>query len=169
MGIYLSDEFIAQMPESRRIRLLNWYSEYLNESSLLEEVPIFQECSESPAIPTQLTLPLNFDSSISEDKSENSHVRLSQLFKHRITERGMLARVRLKKDVAEQRGCTYIYLELSSKGTIFYNEQEFDKPSPLAKKVNGSSCNGWEYIEIWKDNHWICLDKLRKMWRKNNA
>ncbi|RDH47173.1 hypothetical protein CA946_21940 [Fischerella thermalis 111/344/542] len=55
-------------------------------------------------------------------------------------------------------------LEISVKGTIVYNGEEFDKPSPLAAKING-----WEYIEVKKDDKWVRLEELRKIWRKTNG
>lgn len=60
-------------------------------------------------------------------------------------------------------------LEISVKGTIFYQDEEFDKPSPLAKKINSSDVNGWEYIEVKKNNQWIRLEELRKIWRNTNG
>jgi len=78
-------------------------------------------------------------------------------------------RVRLKRDLAQKLGRNYINsLEISIKGTILYDGQDFDKPSPLAEKVNGSSANGWEYIEVKKNDQWICLNELREIWRKTN-
>ncbi|NMG19325.1 hypothetical protein DP116_07585 [Brasilonema bromeliae SPC951] len=81
----------------------------------------------------------------------------------------MPVRVKLKREEAKKRSRDYINnLEISVKGTIVYNGEEFEKPSPLAAKVNGGAANGWEYIEVKKDNQWICLDTLRKIWRNNN-
>ncbi|WP_256678199.1 hypothetical protein [Fischerella major] len=69
------------------------------------------------------------------------------------------------------RGITqyfYLYgLEISAKGTIFYKGEEFDKPSPLAAKVGGAA-NGWEYIEVKKNDQWIRLEELRQIWRSTN-
>ncbi|OKH11310.1 hypothetical protein NIES592_22150 [Fischerella major NIES-592] len=62
----------------------------------------------------------------------------------------------------------YLYgLEISAKGTIFYKGEEFDKPSPLAAKVGGAA-NGWEYIEVKKNDQWIRLEELRQIWRSTN-
>jgi hypothetical protein len=96
-------------------------------------------------------------------------VRLSQLFDAGITESGMAVRVRLNPEEAKKRGRKYIDgLEISKKGTIIHNGQEFDKPSPLAKKLKGSNGNGWEYIEVKKNGEWVGLDKLREIWRSTN-
>ncbi|BAZ07927.1 hypothetical protein [Calothrix sp. NIES-3974] len=46
--------------------------------------------------------------------------------------------------------------------------EEFDKPSPLAAKVNGGAANGWEYIEVKKNDQWIRLEELRQIWRNTN-
>ncbi|PMB45488.1 hypothetical protein CEN41_08040 [Fischerella thermalis CCMEE 5330] len=59
-------------------------------------------------------------------------------------------------------------LEISAKGTIFYKGEEFDKPSPLAVKVYGPGANGWEYIEVKKNDQWIRLEELRQIWRSTN-
>ncbi|KJH69559.1 hypothetical protein UH38_23090 [Aliterella atlantica CENA595] len=78
----------------------------------------------------------------------------------------MSVRVKLKRDLAKKLGREYINsLEISSTGTIVCDGQEFDKPSPLTGKINGSSCNGWEYIEIKKDGCWVRLEELRAIWR----
>lgn len=168
MGIYLSDEFIAQMPELRRIWLLNYYSECLKtESSLLEEVRVCQQPSESKTLPMQLVL--NLESQTKQEKANHSHITFDDLCDAGITKPGMSLRVRLTRDMAKKLDRKYINgLEISQKGTVFYDGQEFHKPSPLAKKVNGSPCNGWEYIEIKKDGQWTWLDKLRELWRKTN-
>ncbi|PMB02181.1 hypothetical protein CEN49_26220 [Fischerella thermalis CCMEE 5273] len=49
-----------------------------------------------------------------------------------------------------------------------YKGEEFDKPSPLAAKVNGGAANGWEYIEVKKNDQWIRLEELRQIWRSTN-
>lgn len=86
-----------------------------------------------------------------------------------ITKRGRSVRVKLKRDLAKKLGREYINnLEISPTGTIVYDGQGFDKPSPLAGKINGSSCNSWEYIEIKKDGCWVRLEELRAIWRKPN-
>lgn len=38
---------------------------------------------------------------------------------------------------------------------------------PLAAKFNGGAVNGWEYIEVKKDNQWIRLEELRHIWRSS--
>lgn len=53
-------------------------------------------------------------------------------------------------------------------GTIFHERQEFDKVSPLAGKLNGSTLNGWEYLEVKKDGEWIKFDTLRQQLRQED-
>lgn len=146
MNIHLTDKDIAQMPESGRTWFLNWLPEHLKPKSLEFEKP-----------------------NESEEEIANFHVRLTQLLDAGITKRGMSVRVKLKRELAKKLGREYINsLEISVKGTIVYDGQEFNKPSPLARKINGSSCNGWEYIEVKKDGCWVRLEELRAIWRKTN-
>jgi hypothetical protein len=169
MDIHLNDSDISQMPELLRTSFLNWLPQYLKTKRLQPGVPVCEESSKLETSPTQLTFDLAFASQTSEEKADNSHVRLSQLFDAGITKRGMPVRIRLKRDVAKKRGRDYLNgLEISMKGTIVCDGQDFDKPSPLATKVNGGSANGWEYIEVKKNDQWICLDELREIWRKTN-
>ncbi|HAG79963.1 MAG TPA: hypothetical protein DCL61_02065 [Cyanobacteria bacterium UBA12227] len=81
----------------------------------------------------------------------------------------MPVRVRLKKQLANKQGRQYINnLAISAKGTIVYSSQEYNQPSPLAKDITGGAVNGWEYIEVKKNDQWVRLDELRKTWRKTN-
>lgn len=78
--------------------------------------------------------------------------------------------IKLKHKVTKEMSCEYITnLEISTKGTMLYKGEEFDKPSPLVVAINCSTGNGWQYIEVKKSGQWICLDKLRKIWRNNNG
>jgi hypothetical protein len=71
--------------------------------------------------------------------------------------------------MAKKLGREYINsLQVSATGTIVFEEQEFNKPSPLAVKVTGEGANGWEYIEVKKNDRWVRLDELRKILRKTN-
>ncbi|MCC3473763.1 MAG: hypothetical protein JGK10_18690 [Microcoleus sp. PH2017_13_LAR_U_A] len=170
MDIRLNDSDISQMPELLRTSFLDWLPQYLKTNTLQPEVPVSQQSSKPETPPTQLTLDLALASQTSDEKSDNSHVKLTQLFDAGMTKQGMPVRVKLKQDVAKNLGREYINnnLEISIKGTIVYDGQDFDKPSPLAKKLNGSSANGWESIEVKKNNKWICLNELRATWRKTN-
>ena len=167
MHIHLNDDDISKMPESLRSLFLNWLPEYLQmKNSWFPQKPVNQQ--HQPKIsPTQLFL--NLENQTLEDKADHSHVRLSQLFDAGITKRGMAVRVKLKREDAKKRGREYIdNLEISKKGTILYKGQEFDKPSPLATKITGGAANGWEYIEVRKNDEWVGLDKLREIWRNTN-
>lgn len=169
MDIHLNDSDISQMPQLLRTSFLDWLPQYLKTNTLQPGVAVRPESSKPETPPTQLTLDLALASQTPEEKADNSHVRLSQLCDAGITKPGMPVRVKLKRDLAKNLGRDYINsLEISPKGTIVYNGQEFDKPSPLATKVNGGAANGWEYIEIKKNDQWICLDELREIWRKTN-
>ena len=167
MHIHLNDDDISRMPESLRHLFLNWLPEYLKtNNSWFEQIPVNQ-IRQPEVSSTQLFL--NLENQTLEDKADHSHVRLSQLFDAGITKRGMAVRVKLKREEAKKKGREYINsLEISARGTIVYDGEEFDKPSPLATKVTGGAANGWEYVEVKKNNEWICLDKLREIWRTTN-
>lgn len=170
MDIHLNDSDISQMPEQLRTWFLDWLPKRLNAKlSPPQREPMRPHFSEPETQPIQLTLDLEPPHQTSEETVDNSHVRLSQLFDAGITKRGMSVRVKLKREEAKKRGRDYLNgIEISAKGTIVCDGQEFDKPSPLAKKVNSSECNGWVYIEVKKNNEWVCLEELRKIWRKTN-
>lgn len=164
MDIYLKDSDLSQMPEQLRSSLFNWL---LNTKGLQSNPAPVHQMGEPKLSLTQLDL--NLDSQTPDEKPEHSHVRLTQLLDAGITKPGIPVRVRLKREVAKKLGRNYINgLEISPKGTIVCNGQEFDKPSPLAAKVNDSSVNGWEYIEVKNNDQWVCLDELREIWRKTN-
>ncbi|MEM7552989.1 MAG: hypothetical protein AAF378_02640 [Cyanobacteria bacterium P01_A01_bin.84] len=163
MNIHLSDKDLALMPEPLRVGLLNWLVTQKLKSQSASTLPQYNK-------PLTQQLALNLQNQSIQEKEDNSHVRLTQLFDAGITKSGMLVRVRLKRKRAKQLGREYINnLEISDKGTIIYNGEEFDKPSPLAKKINKGESNGWEYIEVKKDDKWICLDELRQTWRNTNG
>lgn len=168
MHIHLNDDDIFQMPESLRHLFLDWLPEYLKtKNSGLKQIQVYQQ-PQPEVSPKQLLL--NLESQFLEGKTDNFHVRLTQLFDAGITRQGMAVRVRLKREEAKKRGREYIdNLEISKKGTIVYNGQEFDKPSPLATKITGGAANGWEYIEVKKNGEWVGLDKLREIWRSSNG
>jgi len=165
MHIHLNDSDISQMPEALRTLFLHWLPEYLKVKRLeVNQVSVSKQASEPEAVK-----PASLESQTSEEKADHSRVKLTQLFDAGITKRGMSVRVKLMRKLAQQQGCEYINsLQISPKGTIIYNGQEFDQPSPLAAKVNSGAANGWEYIEIKKNDEWVHLGELREIWRKSN-
>jgi hypothetical protein len=166
MHIHLNDDDISRMPEQLRSLFLDWLPECLKTKKSWSEQVAFRQQSQPQVSTKQLDI---FESQTLEEKVDHSHVRLTQLFDAGITKRGMSVRVKLKREEAKKRGRDYINnLEISVKGTILYDGEEFDKPSPLAAKVNGGAANGWEYIEVKKDNQWVCLDTLRKILRNSH-
>ena len=170
MDIHLNDNDISQMPEQLRTNFLNWLPQHLSsQQSQFKREPITPMTHEG-LMTQQLTFDFPPVSQVLGEKGDNAHVKLSQLFDAGITKRGMPVRVKLKQEIAKESNRNYINsLEISPQGTIIFDGQEFDKPSPLAKKVNGSEINGWVYIEVKKNDEWICLDELRKIWRKTNG
>jgi hypothetical protein len=166
MDIRLNNDDLNRMPLELYTELLNWLKTDRSQAkqSLTSQRPV-----EPRTNPQQLALSLESESQTPEEKAEHSHVRLTQLFDAGITRRGMPVRVKLKRYVAKKLGRDYINnLEISGRGTIVFDGQEFDKPSPLAAQVNGSSANGWEYIQVKKNEQWLCLDEVREIWRKTN-
>ena len=166
MDIRLNNDDLNRMPLELYTELLNWLK---TDRSQVKQSLTSQRPVEPRTNPQQLALSLESESQTPEEKAEHSHVRLTQLFDAGITKRGMPVRVKLKRDVAKKLGRDYTNnLEISGRGSIVFNGQEFDKPSPLAAQVNGSSANGWEYIQVKKNDQWVCLDELREIWRKTN-
>lgn len=168
MNVYLSDQDISQMPEPGRTWFLNWLPSFLKVKKGQSNSRAERQHGEQPnAVPDQLMLTLNRNH---EENLSRSQVTLVQLFDAGILKAGMPVRVRLKRDLEKSSGRGYIdSFEISAKGTVFFNGQEFKKPSPLATKVNGSPVGGWEYIEVKKDGCWIRLEELREVWRKTSG
>lgn len=164
MHIQLNDSDLEKMPQNLRSALLNWLE---HRSLIFPSLNTDKKASdEFQAKLHQLALAVDTPKRIAQ-KYETPHIRLTQLFSTGITCPGMLIRVRLTKKLEQQLGYRYVAsgLAVSQKGTVIYKGTEFDKPSPLAKKVAGSTVNGWEYVEVQKKGNWVCLDKLRKTWR----
>jgi hypothetical protein len=150
MLIQLTDSDLARMP-----------------GDLYRDLLKFLQSVNSGSLADVKKQPQDAHSAISqEEKGGMQHVLLSQLLDAGITRSGMPVRVRLMRKQAKAAGRDYLNgLTISSRGTVIHDGQEFDKPSPLAAKLNGGAANGWEYIEIKKDNDWIRLDNLRKQIR----
>lgn len=164
MYIYLDADDFSQMPPNLRNQLLEWFS----KPKSLQPKPVPANFQHEGAVSLkQLDI---FTNQTCEKNTDNSHVRLSQLFDAGITKKGMSVRVKLKQEIAKKMHREYINsLEISAKGTIIYNGEEFDKASPLAAKINGGAINGWEYIEVKHNEEWVKLEELRKIWRKTNG
>ncbi|NJR61948.1 MAG: hypothetical protein HC769_25835 [Cyanobacteria bacterium CRU_2_1] len=180
MLLQLSDSDLAKMPPSLSTALVNW----LQCERLKPAQPTGNSQRKTDAEQLALTLvsassikqnlqvaskPVTSIQSSNSDRTRKtrSHIRLTQLFAVGIIKPGMPVRVRLKQELAKKCGHEYGIkdLSISPKGTVLYQGEEFDKPSPLAARVNGSATNGWEYIEVLKNGQWVCLDELRKIWR----
>jgi len=161
MKLELSQEDLSQMPSSLSTGLINWLR-YQHP----KPIP-FSKTSTTNHV-EQLQLKLVDPVKPREHTPKHPHIRLSELLDAGITKAGMSVRVRIKGDVAKETGHRYIMknLKISAKGTVIYNGQEFDKPSPLVKAIHGSSANGWDYVEVKKNGQWVCLNELRQIWRK---
>lgn len=190
MLIQLNDSDLSQMPVSLRTHLLNWVQtrqmkpnrqpkSSQTQPSQVEayQLPIdfddigqIQHEKKSSPVTIKLVKPSQDSPNLSTHKFDHVHVHFSQLFDAGILTQATPLRVRLKKENVKKFGYSYITtgLKISSKGTVLYKGEEFDKPSPLAQKINGSPVNGWEYVEAKKNGQWVCLDELRKIWRKAN-
>lgn len=169
MNIELSHEDLCQMPPSLATGILNWL-----QYQRLKPMTLSQPSTARSAEQLKLQLVESGKESPKTSTVEfkrvpnHTHIRLTQLLDAGITKAGMAVRVRLKADIAKKTGHRYVTknLQISTKGTVVYNGQEFNKPSPLAESINGSSANGWEYVEVKKNGQWVCLDELRQIWRK---
>ena len=186
MLLQLTDADLEQMPLSLSADLLQWLQS--------RQTKAFQQTISLPApetMPQQLDLKVDLPISklknsqqrsfgkvpqpahiseaqqvSSKDSCEHSHVRIAQLFDMGLLSEKTQIRIRLKQDRAKLTSYSYVTnAQVSSRGTVIYEGEEFDKPSPLATKVNGGSVNGWEYIEIKRNGQWVCLDELRQVWR----
>jgi hypothetical protein len=171
MLIQLTDSDLSKMPNVLRKDLLGWLQSMDLDFSLpaqqrdlnLVVMDIAKlEHSNDLDLESHLTSePEN------QDKSDRSQIRLSQLFDGGLTRSGMPMRVRLKRERAKEIGRDYINsLTISPRGTVAYEGEEFDKPSPLAAKLNGSPVNGWEYLEVKREGEWMRLEILRQQLRQ---
>jgi hypothetical protein len=186
MLIQLDDGDLEQMPPNLCTAFLRWLQDHSLKSAQKLEHPHIGKFQQMPqqltinvgkAVPekrssVQVSKLVSFPGKSSEqelphDQVEKVHVRFSQLSDSGIITTKTPLRVRLTKENVKKLGRDYFMagFRISPKGTVIFNDQEFDKPSPLATKVNGSSVNGWQYIEIKKNDQWVPLDELRKIWR----
>ncbi|MGL5080697.1 MAG: hypothetical protein ACRC8A_04355 [Microcoleaceae cyanobacterium] len=163
MIIQLTDQDLQKMPTALCNELLKWLQ--APQSRIIQRPTL----EINPPMPndSEFIQSSKIEQIDSENSGNHSHVRMSQLFDKGLLTKSTQVRVRLKRDNANHLGYSYVTsgIQISPKGTIIYDGEEFDKSSPLAAKVNGSPVNGWEYIEIKRDGQWICLDELRKIWR----
>jgi hypothetical protein len=166
MLIQLTDRDLAQMPQRLCNDLLQWLQ--VKQSNVFPPLTAVQETPEHLTLKidrpqTSVRLVKNTQSS-----TPDAHVRLSQLFDMGLFSQNSQIRVRLKREKTQQIGYGYITtgIQVSPTGAIVYGGEEFDKPSPLASKINGGGTNGWDYIEIKQKGEWICLGELRKVWRR---
>lgn len=186
MDISLTEGDLSQMPPALRTSLLNWQmtkmsairqahvqreprksKETVNQLSLLFESQ--NQLAEPEINHTHVTLP-EPENQFAEAEKTHKHVTLTQLCDAGITKPGMPIRVRLKKHIANQRGRSFFNsLEISDKGTVLLENQEFNKPSPLATKINGSPAGGWDYVEVKVDGLWVRLEQLRQTWRQTSS
>lgn len=189
MIIQLTDADLKQMPSSLSTDLLQWFQlrqaeTYQDNSSSLATEAMSQQLDFKIDLPienlekeqqqremdskgSRFAYSNQLQRDTACDSREASHVRISQLFDMGLLSEKTQIRIRLKQDSARLAGYRYVTnIQISSKGTVSYQGEAFDKPSPLVAKVNGSSANGWEYIEIKRNGEWVCLDELRKIWRK---
>ena len=180
MIIQLTDGDLNHMPVSLCSDLLQWLQS--KQSNAVQQAGSASE-TKSQQLNFQVTLPgaeLKLPPSMTQphrsqstkggkisDLCAHSHVRISQLFDIGLLVEKTSIRIRLKQDNASYLGYRYVMsgIYVSPKGKLVYDGKEFDKPSPLATKVNGSTVNGWEYVEIMRNGKWVCLNELRKVWR----
>ncbi|MDY6781056.1 MAG: hypothetical protein SW833_00610 [Cyanobacteriota bacterium] len=176
MNIELSSEDLRQMPPTLATGLLNWLQcqrlkpSALNQSAAPDNAEQLSLKLVEPSIKPRKSHASETVTAVKAGKSpKHPQIRLSQLFDAGITKAGMAVRVKLKAEKARTTGHDYVTkdLKISQSGTVIYNEQEFNKPSPLAQEVNGSSANGWEYVQVKKNGQWVSLNELRQVWRKS--
>ncbi|MFN6462678.1 MAG: hypothetical protein RMZ41_012630 [Nostoc sp. DedVER02] len=166
MNINLTEEDLSQMPSALRTQLLHWQ---MTKMSSIRQTSFQRYSSKPKESAKQLSLVLKPEYQAHESEGNNTRITLTQLYDAGITKQGMPIRVRLKRDRAKELCRSYINsMEISGRGTIIFQGQEFDLPSPLATEVNGSSVGGWEYIEIKKDAQWVRLEELRQIFKQTS-
>lgn len=166
MNINLTEEDLSQMPSALRTQLLHWQ---MAKMSTIRQTSFTGYSRQPKKSAKQLSLVLQPEYQVRDSEANNTRITLTQLYDAGITKQGMPIRVRLKRDRAQELSRNYINsMEISSRGTIVYQGQEFDLPSPLATEVNGSPAGGWEYIEIKKDAQWVRLEELRQIFRQTS-
>lgn len=167
MNISLTEDDLSQMPHTLRASLIHWHTSKMaavGQTNVRQRSPKFKETV------NQLSLQIEPKNQVLQSERNHAHVTLTQLYDAGITKRGMAIRVKLKQEQASQLRRDYINsLEISEKGTIIYGGKEFNKLSPLAKKVNGSPVNGWDYVEAKIDGQWVSLEHLRQIWRQSRT
>lgn len=173
MLVQLTDGDLLKMPTLLRRDLLGWLQSTDSDSS--SPVQTTQEDlnlavmriatpKHSKALDSENYFALDPED---KDKSDRSQIRLSQLFDSGLTRSGMPVRIRLKREQAKKIGRGYINgLTISPTGTVVDEGENFDKPSPLATKLNSSPANGWEYLEVKRDGEWVRLETLRQQMRQ---
>lgn len=186
MNISLTEDDLSQMPSALRTSLLHWQ---MTKMSAIGQTPVHRHPSQPKETAIQLSLltepenqvpdPETNDNHVTLTKpqdrvpqleTKHTHVTLTQLYDAGITKPGMPIRVRLKKDIARKRGRSYFdNLRISDRGTIIYEGNEFNKPSPLVAKINGSSAPGWDYVEAKVDGVWVRLEQLRQSLRQTSV
>jgi len=172
MLIQLTDSDLAKMPTTLCENFLEWLQSMNSHSSFIQPTGKQQAAIQILTDVMRLEPPdyseLGRNSCIG-DEGDRFQVRLSELFDAGLTRSGMPLRVRFKRRNARDTGRDYLHnLAISPRGTVVHNGEEFDKPSPLATKLNGSPVNGWEYVEVKKDGEWVRLDELRQRIRQAN-
>ncbi len=166
MNISLTENDLSQMPPALRTSLLRWQ---MSKMSATGQTPVRQHPCTKETV-NQLSLQFEAENQVPPTETNSTHVNLILLYDAGITKRGMPIRVRLKQERARQLRREYVNsLEISDRGTIIYEGNEFNKPSPLATKVNGSPAGGWDYIEAKINGQWVRLDQLRQIWRQSRA
>lgn len=165
MNISLTEDDLWQMPHLLRASILRWQ---MSKISAVGQTNVRRGFPEVKETANQLSLQLESENQVPQSERNHVHVTLTQLYDAGITKRGMAIRVKLKQEQARQLCRNYINsLEISNRGTVICDGEEFNKLSPLAKKVNGSPVNGWDYVEAKVNEQWVPLEHLRQIWRQS--
>lgn len=165
MNITLTEEDLKQMPHQVRSYLVANLSQTKQEK---ESVKIPD--SKVSQLPLLQLLDGNKQKKVSKKRKNQPQTRLSELLDAGVTKAKMPVRVRLTQEMAQKIGRDFINgMEISSTGTIYYQTKEFNKPSPLADEINNTSLNGWDYVQVKKNNQWIYLKELRQIYQDISA
>lgn len=166
MEITFTYDDLKQMPPKLSSELMAW----MNHKNQTKDKSKSSGISNQPQPPLLELLERNNQNKGRRKRKSQPQTPLSELLDAGITKPKMPVRVRLTQEMAQKIGRDFINgMEISNTGTIYYNKKEYKKPSPLADEINKTSLNGWDYVQVKKNNQWIYLKDLRQIYQDMSA
>lgn len=165
MQITFTHDELKQMPHQLSHELITW----MNQKNQGQNKPQSSRISnvKTSQAPLLQLLDEKTEQKHTRQRKSQPHIPLTKLFDAGLISVKMPVRVRLTSKMAKKTGRDFINgMEISSTGKINYNSKEFNKPSPLADEINNTSLNGWDYVQVKKNNQWIFLKELRETYKQ---